>query len=172
MRSQNKNVVFKGKLLTLSTKTVLLPNGFRAHLEVIEHPGAVLIVPFLSKDKVILLRQFRPVLNTYLYELPAGTLKNKEALLACAKRELIEETGYAAKSFKKLGAIYPVPGYSTEKITIYAAEVVKAKYRRVEEDEVIQSCFVTKAKIKRLLRKGKIVDAKTICALGLCGWLP
>ncbi len=163
--------VFKGRLLTVFVKKERLPNGYVATFEMIRHPGAALIVPFLSKDKIIMLRQLRPVIGSYIYELPAGTLDKGEAPLACARREIIEETGYGAKKFTFLGKIYPVPGYSTEKIFIYKAEGLSKEERIAEKDEVIESRIFNKTEIKRLFKQGKIVDAKTITALAFCGWL-
>lgn len=163
--------IFKGRLLKLIVKKVRLPHGYVATYEMIEHPGAALIVPLLSRDKVIMLRQLRPVIGSYIYELPAGTLDKRESPLACARREIVEETGYAAKKFTFLGTIYPVPGYSTEKIAIYKAERLKKVERAVEEDEVIEAHVMTKRDVRRLFRSGKIVDSKTISALAFCGWL-
>lgn len=163
--------VFKGKLLKVYTKKERLPNGYRATFEIVKHPGAALVVPFITKDKMIMLRQLRPVINSYIYELPAGTLGKNESPIACARREIIEETGYSAKRFTLLGKIYPVPGYSTEKITIYKAERLVKEKRIVEQDEIIKSHIFTKSEVKRRFKKGRIVDAKTICGLVLCGWL-
>jgi len=163
--------IYKGRLLHLMQGKRLLPNGYLARFEIIKHPGAALVVPFLSKDKIILLRQLRPVINSYIYELPAGTLDKNELPLSCARREIIEETGYSAKKFTKLGKIYPVPGYSTEKITIFKAEGLTKKHRIPEQDEIIEFFKFDKKKIKKLFKSGKIIDAKTICALTLCNWL-
>jgi ADP-ribose pyrophosphatase len=168
---KKNRVVFKGKLLNLSVRHERLPNGYLAHLEVITHPGAALIVPLASKDKVILLRQYRPVINSYIYELPAGTLDKGERPLACAKREIIEETGYSAKKMKLLGHIFPVPGYSTEKIYVFEARGLVKTERTLEEDEVIETLVLSKREIKKLFSSGRIVDAKTIAALAMTGWL-
>lgn len=165
------NPVFKGKLLKVFVRKQRLPNGYLATFETIKHPGAALIVPFLSADKIIILRQLRPVINSYIYELPAGTLGRAESALNCARREIIEETGYSAKKFTFLGKIYPVPGYSTEKIVIYKAEKLKKEKRLAEKDEIIKNHILTRAEIKKLFKSGRIVDAKTIAALALCGWL-
>jgi ADP-ribose pyrophosphatase len=165
------NLIFKGRLLNLRTQKRRLPNGYIVNLEIIRHPGAVLIVPFLSKDKMIILRQYRPVVNMYVYELPAGTLNKGEGHILCAKREIIEETGYSAARLSKLGVIYPAPGYSTEKIIIYRAEGLKRQRVDPEMDEIISTRIITKKEAVRLFKSGKIVDAKTICALALCGWL-
>jgi ADP-ribose pyrophosphatase len=168
---ENKQQVFKGKLLNVFIKKIRLPNGHVTRLEVVEHPGAVLIIPFLAKGKIILLRQYRPAVNSYLYELPAGTLEQKEAPLNCAKREIIEEIGYSAKKISRLGKIFPVPGYSTEKIIVYKAEGLKPEKKKCQPDEVIDSFAATKTEIKQLFRHGKIIDAKTICAFSMCRWL-
>lgn len=163
--------IFKGRVISLFTKRVKLPNGYISSLEIIKHPGAVLIIPFFSKDKLVLLRQFRPVIGAFLYELPAGTLNGKENPLSCAKRELLEETGFVAGYFKKMGYIYPVPGYSTEKILIYQAKGLKKREAACEKDEVIESFVIDRAGMRGMFKQGKIMDAKTICALAMCGWL-
>ena len=163
--------LFKGKLLKLKTAQRRLPNGFVTSLELIEHPGAVLIVPFLSKDEIIFIRQFRPVINSYLYELPAGTLEKNESPLTCAKREMAEETGFAARRFIKMGKIYPVPGYSTEVITIFKAIQLRKVSFFNEPDEIIKICLFNHRRVKELFRQQKIVDAKTISALAFAGWL-
>ncbi|MFA5272434.1 MAG: NUDIX hydrolase [Candidatus Omnitrophota bacterium] len=162
---------FKGKILNVSIKKVRLPNGYVAHVDVIKHPGAVLIVPFLSKDKVIILKQFRPVIDAYIYELPAGTLEKNENPAVCVRREMIEETGYKAKKITKLGFIVPVPGYSTEKIFIYKAEELSKTKQQHQKDEVINILIMDKKKIRQLFKAGKIIDAKTISAFAMCGWL-
>ncbi len=159
------------QFLNIKKRTTKLPNGHTVHIELVDHPGAVLIVPFFSRDKVILLRQFRPVINAYIFELPAGTLEKGEAPRACARREIIEETGYSAKKLTRLGIIYPVPGYSTEKITMYKAENLTQRGMACEADEVIETLVVTKKMVRELFAAGKIIDAKTICAFARCGWL-
>lgn len=164
--------VFRGKLLNVFTEKLCLPNGHIVNLETIKHPGAALIVPFLAKDKVMLLRQYRAVIKKYLYELPAGTLNKNESPFSCADREIKEETAYSAKKLTRIGLIYPVPGYSTEKITVYKAEgLEKIKSHMPEKDEIITVKIVTKREVMRLLKKGWLIDAKTICAFVFCGWL-
>ncbi|MCX5680474.1 MAG: NUDIX hydrolase [Candidatus Omnitrophica bacterium] len=163
--------VFKGKLLKVFVKKVRLPNGYLATFEIIKHPGAALVIPFLSKKKLIMLRQLRPVVGSYIYELPAGTIDKGESPLECARREIVEETGYSAGSMKRLGSIYPVPGYSTEKIVIYKAQGLSPRHRHAEKDEIIELKIFTQGDVRRLFESGKIVDAKTIAALAYCGWL-
>ncbi|MFA5008701.1 MAG: NUDIX hydrolase [Candidatus Omnitrophota bacterium] len=162
---------FKGKILHVATKSVRLPNGHVANIDIVKHPGAVLIVPLFSNNRVILLRQYRPVIKKYIYELPAGTLEKGESPVACAKREIIEETGFSAKRLSRLSEIIPVPGYSTEKIFIYKAEDLVKTEQLCQKDEVIETFVFTKRQIQKMLKNGKIIDAKTICGFALCGWL-
>ena len=168
---KSEAVLFKGRLLRLTRKKVRLPGGYMAQLEIINHPGAALIIPLVSCDRVILLRQLRPVAGAYLYELPAGTLDPGETPLACARREIREETGFSAGRLTRLGRILPVPGYSTEKIEIFKGEQLRPCAVRPEADEVIRAGVKTRQQIRRLFKQGRIVDAKTICAFAMIGWL-
>lgn len=161
--------IYKGKIVQLVLKRKRLPGGCVADLEIIRHPGAVLIVPFLSRDRIVLIRQYRPVIDEYIWELPAGTLNKNEAALECAKRELAEEVGYTAKSWKGIGAIYPAPGYTTEKIQLFTAKQLTRVGSCRDRDEIIRPRVFSKREIARLLAKGRLVDAKTICALVLAG---
>ena len=157
--------IFNGKLLELSVQKMRYPHGYIGNLEIVKHPGAVLIVPFAGRSKVVMLRQYRPVMNEYLYEVPAGTLNKGEKPLSCAKRELLEETGYTAQKWRDLGYIYAAPGYTTEKIHCFAAYGLKKVGTQSEEDELIYIKIMTIKHIEGLVRRGKIVDSKTLAAL-------
>ena len=150
---------------------VVLPNGKTIFISYINHPGAVIVAPLVNKDKVVMLHQFRPALGRYIYELPAGTIDPKEKPLFCAKRELMEETGCVAKKYKKLGEIYPVPGYSTEIIHIFKAEDLVFKEAQPEDYEVIKTKIFTRTQIQRLFKQGKLMDAKSIATFSHLGWL-
>ncbi|MEI8176382.1 MAG: NUDIX hydrolase [Candidatus Omnitrophota bacterium] len=160
-------VVFKGRLIELSVAQHTFPNGYVCRMEIIRHPGAVLIVPFVGRDRIVLIRQFRPVIDSYIWELPAGTLNKGEEPARCARRELIEEIGYRAGRLKKLGYIYPAPGYTTEKIHIYEGRDLVKVERRPEDDEDITPEIFSADGVRKLARSGKIVDAKTLAALAL-----
>lgn len=151
--------------------SVKLPNGRTIRMTLIDHPGAVIIAPFLNKDTVVMIRQFRPALKKYIYELPAGTLDCDEPLSTCARRELLEETGLKAKKWTKLGSIYPVPGYSTEIIHIFKAEHLTLTLAQPEDYEVIETIPMTRLKVRGLMAQGKLMDAKSICTFAFCGWL-
>lgn len=162
---------FQGKKFSFAVVQKKLPNGRTAEVDVIEHPGAVVIVPFFSRDAIIFLHQYRPVLGRYLLELPAGTLDKNERPLACARRELIEETDHTARVFTRLGRIYPVPGYSTEVIHIFKAQKLTPQAGIKDTDEVIRTKLLRRPEVKKLFHAGRITDAKTIAALSFCGWL-
>lgn len=153
------------------SQPVKLPNGRNITISYINHPGAVIIVPLVSNDKVVFMRQYRPALRKYIYELPAGTLDPKESLVTCARRELIEETGLRSKTMKKIGQIYPVPGYSTEIIHIFKATGLTQGAAEPEVYEVIKTMVMTKAQVQKMFKQGKLQDGKSICALTMCGWL-
>lgn len=161
--------VHRGRLIDLLLCRRRLPNGRVCELEIVRHPGAVLIVPFADPGRVVFIRQYRPVIGAYLWEFPAGTLRPGERPLRCARRELEEEIGCVARVWKRIGTIYPVPGYGTEKIRLYAARGLEWGACRREEDEIISTRVFGFREVRRLLASGAIVDGKTIAALVRAG---
>jgi len=169
----SRRSVFKGRiLLNVGINRIKLPNGKVVDIESVEHPGASCVVPFLSKDKIILIRQYRPVVDDYIWELPAGTLNKSEKPLQCAKRELEEEIGYSAGRIESVGFIYTTPGFSNERIYIYRAGSLK-KVDKVdvvpEDDEVLIAKVFGIREVRQLFKDRKIVDSKTIAGLAMCG---
>ena len=165
-----RKIVFDGKLIKLYQTYKDLPGGKKGYFEEIVHPGAALIIPVI-KGKVAFIRQYRGVIDKYIWELPAGTLEPNETPYACAKREVIEETGYVARKLKKIGEIFTTPGFTNEKIHLYQAECVERIDQNMDHDEVIKVKLFTKAEVKKLFSAGKINDAKTIAALSFAGML-
>ncbi len=159
------------KLIIHKNVPVKLPNGNTSVITYIEHPGAVIIAPLIDNNTVVMMKQFRPTLRKYIYELPAGTIDPGEKPLVTVKRELIEETGFRAKKVTKLGRIYPVPGYSTEIIHMYKAEGLTKGLAEPEIYEVITLIEMKRAQVLKLFKAGQIMDAKTICTLAHLGWL-
>lgn len=162
---------YRGKKFSFAVVRRTLPTGLKVDIDLIEHPGAVLIVPFLNKNEIVFLRQYRAAIKKYLIELPAGTLHPRERPAACAQRELIEETNFKACRMKKLGRIHPVPGYSTEVIHIYMADGLVHRQGVKDADELIHVGVFSKPQVKSLFRQGKITDAKTIAGLAMVGWI-
>ncbi|MBD3296430.1 MAG: NUDIX domain-containing protein [Candidatus Omnitrophica bacterium] len=167
-RAVTMKKVFDGRLISVFRGDKRFRGGRKAYFEEVRHPGAALVVPFVGK-RIIMIRQLRPVVGEYLWELPAGTLEPGETPYACASRETVEETGFKAGRLKKLGVIYTTPGFCNEKIHIYSTECVGQEETRRDEDEVIRERLFSSARVRELFSAGKIVDAKTISALSLAG---
>lgn len=163
--------VYRGRVFDLTLQERVLPGGRKIKAEIIKHPGAALIVPLIDSEHIVMLRQFRPAVKKWLYELPAGTPEKGESMLQCGRRELREETGYASNDFSLLGKIYPVPGYSTETIYIYEAKSLTPSPMPKDEEEVIETKVFSRPEIKKMMSGRLFNDAKTICALCFCGWL-
>jgi ADP-ribose pyrophosphatase len=166
----NKKSVFKGRiLLDVHLDKIMLPNGTEVRLECIKHPGAAAIVPFLNRNEIILIRQYRPVVDKYLWEIPAGTLKRGESPIRCAKRELAEEIGYKACLISCIAYIYTTPGFTNECIHIYKASRLKKIKMKPDTDEILSAKNFTISKVRQMFRENKIIDAKTIAGLSMCG---
>jgi ADP-ribose pyrophosphatase len=133
--------------------------------ELVIHPGAVAIIPYAEKNKIVLLRQFRYAAQGDLWEIPAGTLEKGEATITCAKRELEEETGFRAKRWIKLGQFFLAPGISDEKMTLYRADHLYPGVKKLDHDEWIRHELVSVVRAKKMIRDGKIRDAKTIAGI-------
>lgn len=133
--------------------------------ELVIHPGAVAIIPYVHKDKIVLLRQFRYASQGELWEIPAGTLERGENTLVCAKRELEEETGYKARGWQKLGQFFLAPGISNEMMTLYRADALYEGLKKLDHDEWIRHEIVSVGRAQKMIAQGKIRDAKTIAAI-------
>ena len=121
----------------------------------------------LGETAILLLKQYRHALKKYIWEIPAGTLDPHESALDCAKRELIEETGYSADQWQKLSALTPVPGYSNEHIHIYLASDLHPAERNLDKDEIINVYEIDIKEALGMIRREEIQDAKTIAGLFL-----
>ena len=164
--------IHRGSVFELIRENVTLENGTTTDVEFIEHPGAAAIVPFLSDNRVVMLKQYRHALKKVIWEMPAGTLDPKEDVLSCAKRELVEETGYSADQWHRLGEITPVPGYSNERIHIFLARELQPAAQNLDADEVIQVQEVEFQTALEMIGSGEIQDAKSITGLLMASaWL-
>lgn len=162
--------VYTGKVISLDVDTVRFPDGSVGELEMIRHPGASAIVPFLSDPRgedpqVLLIRQYRYAADGYLYEIPAGRLDPGENPRDCAVRELKEETGCTAGQFDHLITMYTTPGFTDEKIHLFIATELVAGETKHEADEFLDLQPMRLSRALEMVEAGGIQDAKT--ALGL-----
>jgi ADP-ribose pyrophosphatase len=157
--------IHKGRVIDVGTEDVTLPSGVKVTLDVIQHPGAALIVP-LDGDRVTLIRQYRHCAHGYLWEAPAGTLNPGETPEQCAHREIVEEAGLVAGELHYAGKIFTAPGFCDEVIHIYIATKTRQAQKNPDEDEVITEVrSFTFAEAAAMVADRSIEDAKTIAAL-------
>jgi ADP-ribose pyrophosphatase len=159
--------VYHGKLFRLLRENVTLTNGATVDMEIVRHPGAAGIVPLLRTDSLVLLKQYRHSVNSFIWEIPAGTLDPHETPLACARRELIEETGFSAHKWEKIGELTPLPGYSDERIHLFLASDLSPAEQNLDKDELVDVHEMPLEKALRMIEQGVIQDGKTISALHL-----
>ncbi|MBW2566952.1 MAG: NUDIX hydrolase [Deltaproteobacteria bacterium] len=165
LKVHNITNLYNGKIFNVALEKVTLPNGVIKDREVVRHPGAAAMVPLLDDGNVVLVKQHRHAVNNYLWEIPAGTLEPDEEPVACARRELIEETGYEANNFDKLTEILPAPGYTDESIHIFLATGLNAVGQKLEDDEILTVQPTPFDKAIEMIKTGEIQDAKTIVGL-------
>ncbi len=164
-RVNGRRRLYEGRVFRMVRENVTLDNGTTADLDFIEHPGAAAIVPLQESGDVVLVRQYRHALKEYIWEIPAGTLVPGESGLECARRELIEETGYTAAAWQTLGEITPVPGYSDERIFLFLASELSPAAQALDPEEVLAVHRLTLPKALDMISAGEIRDAKSICGL-------
>lgn len=162
--------IHTGKVLNLDIDRVRFPNGSEGELEIIRHPGASAVVPFLSDPKgpdpeVLLLRQYRYAADGYLYEIPAGRLDPGETPERCAHRELKEETGCTASSMQHLMTMFTTPGFIDERIHLYLADGLTRGESSREADEFAETITLSLSKALEMIERGEINDGKTIVGL-------
>jgi ADP-ribose pyrophosphatase len=162
----SSQTLFTGHFLQAFKDTVRLPDGSVATREYVTHPGAVMVVPLLETEqgelRVVLERQFRYPVGRVMVEFPAGKLDAGESCWACARRELLEETGYTATLWARAGATYPVIGYSNEFIDIWFAKGLTAHAQQLDEGEFLEVSTSSVDELLRACASGQITDAKTL----------
>jgi ADP-ribose pyrophosphatase len=154
--------LLKGHFLHAVRDQVQLPNGRSATREYIIHPGAVMVIPLLDDDGVLLERQYRHPMGQVMIEFPAGKLDPGEAVLDCARRELLEETGFSAREWARAGVLHPVISYSTEFIEVWFARGLSQGQRQLDEEEFLDLLSATPEQVLQWCRDGTITDAKTL----------
>jgi len=159
-----KKKIYEGKILGLSVYEGKI-EGRKVKREIIEHRGAAAMLAFDEENKIILVKQHR-FPHGYVLEIPAGTLEKREEPIKCAFRELEEETGYRAKKMTKLISYFPSVGYNQEEIHIFVASGTKKEFDlKLDNDEFITVIKMDIKKLIEMIKAGKIIDSKTICAV-------
>ena len=160
--------IYRGRRLWVEKRDHLFPDG-RAKEMVVVHPGDAVVILPRDGDEYLLIRQWRSAIDAYIYEAPAGTMEDGEEPLQTARRELIEETGMAAKSMRALGYIYTTPGFTDERLWLFEATgLIPSTEHLPDDDEIIEQVRFTSFEINEMIRTGMIVDAKTICIFYRC----
>ena len=160
--------IFRGRRLWIEQRDVSLPNGL-IRQKVIVHPSNAVAVLPIERKNCKLIRQYRYAIDDYIFEAPAGALEEGEDPQDAAGRELIEETGFAARTIEPKGFIITTPGYTDEKIYLYEAHDLSPSRRyEKDEDEIIEVRDIPVKDLNGMIRDGTIVDAKTICLIHRC----
>lgn len=167
-RIVSSRIVYRGPVFSVSTDDVQEPNGVRARRDVIHHSGSIVVLAVEESGvapRVLLERQYRHAAGDYLWELPAGRIDPGERELPAAKRELLEETGYTARNWRRILKFYASPGFVAETMSVFLATGLRAGEAQPEADEVILSRLLPLPTAVRMVIRGTIRDAKTISSV-------
>ncbi|MFO0939007.1 MAG: NUDIX hydrolase [Gemmataceae bacterium] len=151
-----------GRRIRVGIDTIVTASGETVRRDVVLHPGAVVILPVLDRDRIVLLRNHRWVVGETLWEVPAGTLEPNEPIEVCARRELEEETGYRCEKLTSRGFLYASPGVMSEKLHLFIAEGLTPGSSHPEADEQLEAVTVPLAEAVAMCLDGRIMDAKTV----------
>jgi ADP-ribose pyrophosphatase len=162
--------LYSGRIVNLDLDSVRFPDDSVGQLEMLRHPGAAAVVPFLdppgsADPRVVLIRQFRHAANGYIWEVPAGRLDSGERPETCAARELEEETGMRALRLERLTTIYTTPGFTDERIHLFLAEGLEPGAEHREADEFMELHTLRWSDVMRQVERGEISDGKTLVSL-------
>jgi ADP-ribose pyrophosphatase len=159
------SMLFAGHVFGVRRDRVIEPGGLEVIREVVTHSGSVVILPVFPDGSILLVRQYRHAVGCFLWKLVAGRREPGEKPSVAARRELVEETGYSARRFRKLLDIFPTPGFVTESMMIFLATGLRAGVARPEEDEKIVAKRFRPTEIEKMIRSGKLRDSKSISAI-------
>lgn len=161
----SSKLIFQGRVFALKREQVVEPSGLTVTREIVVHPGSAVVLPVFPDGRILLIRQYRHAAGEYLWELVAGHKEPNETFAECAHRELIEETGYAAKKVRELLAIFPSPGLLGERMEIFLATGLTKGAARPEDDEKITSRILALREAEHWIRAGKIRDSKSVSGI-------
>jgi ADP-ribose pyrophosphatase len=161
-KTLSKEQIYRGTIIDLFIEEVELPDKKKGKREIVKHPGAVAVLAITDEGKMLMVEQFRKPLEKTIIEIPAGKLEKGEEPLECAKRELLEETGYSCRTMESIGSFYTSPGFADELIHLYFTDsLVKEGTQMTDEDEFLNVLEVSLDEAKEMMRTEKIHDAKT-----------
>ena len=165
VKVKKRKVIFSKGPIHLVDCDVLMPSGKSLSRQILEHPGAVVIIPKIGPGRYLLIRQFRFAAKDWLWEFPAGGVEPGESLKKAAGRELVEETSFRPRRLQKLFQFYQTPGISGEIMHLYLAEDLVPDYACGDEDEEIEVSQFSLKELEQMIKRGKICDAKTILGI-------
>ena len=165
IKVKNRDLIYKGKIIDFYKDTIQLPDGREVIWDYIDHKGAAAVVPVDDEGNIIMVRQYRNAIKKQTLEIPAGGLNPGEDPMACAARELEEETGYTVKSIEPLTNIYTAIAYCNEIIYVYFAKVGEEKEQHLDDDEYIEVKKYSIGELEKMILDGTIQDTKTISSI-------
>jgi len=165
--------VFEGRVFSVVVESITTRKGGKMDVEIVRHPGSVVLIPMTDAGEIVLVRQYRHAIGRSAWELPAGTLKPNEEPKTAAARECHEEIGLVPSTLEALGRFYPTPGYCDEEMNFYKATGLREprndEQAEQDEDEDIEQGAFSVERIRSMIRSGEIIDLKTVAGLALLG---
>ncbi|HUJ39813.1 MAG TPA: NUDIX hydrolase [Candidatus Acidoferrales bacterium] len=159
------DTMFTGRVFSVRRERVIEPTGLEVTKDVVVHPGSIVVLPVFPNGDILLVRQYRHAVGCYLWELVAGTMEPREAPLAGARRELLEETGYTARRWRKLMDVFPTPGFLSEHMVVFACDGLTPGLARPEADEKILMRRFSLRQLEGMMRTGRLRDTKSIASI-------
>jgi ADP-ribose pyrophosphatase len=172
MAPRDTHVIYQGRVFTVQLETVPLARGGQMRAEIVRHPGSVVIIPVTDEGEIILVRQYRPAIGRWAWELPAGSLKPGEDVARAATRECHEEIGRIPSRLEPLGSFYPTPGYCDEAMNFFKATGLRAagpgdEQATPDDDEDIEARAFSLETLRAMIGSGEVIDLKTVAGLWL-----
>ena len=164
-RVLQSKTLYEGNVFSVRQDRIAEPGGMVVTRDIVVHRGSVVLLPVFPDGSILLVRQYRHALGTFLWELVAGRVEAGESRPAAARRELIEETGYTARRVHQILELFPSPGFVTERMWVFAATGLQRGLAQPEEDERITARKFSLAALEKMIRRGSLHDAKSVAAI-------
>lgn len=158
-------IIYEGKVFGVRQDRVIEPGGVEVTRDIVVHRGSVVVLPVFPDGEILLIRQYRHAVGDFLWELVAGRVEEGESLAESARRELLEETGYTARSVKRILEIFPSPGLMSERMWVFVATGLREGAAQPEEDEMISAKKFPLEALEKMIRRGNLHDGKSVSAI-------